>query len=193
MPIRFTSSRVSPSDRWNSTARGDASRPSGQGRVRCTTFISEDYTLARILVFIGRRLGGDNGDQLGKGESIPPRDAEYMTGSAAQGGGYAKGVQKASREGGRLARARSRPLQSRLGPGPHGGQCKFPLVAANCRWQALHLKTRRHGYRIGSVRGSGVVIRIIGAIFDATIDVVLLLLVLIAMRRMTRCVCLSHF
>ena len=69
---------------------------------------------------------------------------------------------------------------------------KFPLVAENCRWQALHLKTRRHGYSIGSVRGSGVVIRIIGAIFDATIGVVLLLLVLIAMRRMTRCVCLSH-
>lgn len=64
---------MSPSDRWNSTARGDASRPSGQGRVRCATFIDEDYTLARILVFIGRRLEGDNGDQLGKGESIPPR------------------------------------------------------------------------------------------------------------------------
>ena len=68
---------------------------------------------------------------------------------------------------------------------------KFPLVAENCRWQALHLKTRRHRYSIGSVRGSGVVIRIIGAIFDATIGAVLLLLVLIAMRRMTRCVCLS--
>jgi hypothetical protein len=40
--------------------------------------------------------------------------------------------------------------------------------------QALHLKTRRHGYSIGSVRGSGVVIRIIGAIFDASIGVVLL-------------------
>ena len=53
----------------------------------------------------------------------------------------------------------------------------------------IDLKTRRHGYSIGSVRGSGVVIRIIGAIFDATIGVVLLLLVLIAMRRMTRCVC----
>ena len=51
MPIRFTSSSVSPSDRWNSTARGDASRPPGQGRVRCATFIDEDYTLARILVF----------------------------------------------------------------------------------------------------------------------------------------------
>jgi hypothetical protein len=43
---------------------------------------------------------------------------------------------------------------------------KFPLVAENCRWQALHLKTRRHRYSIGSVRGSGVVIRIIGAIFQ---------------------------
>src|ERR1700724_2538697 len=43
---------------------------------------------------------------------------------------------------------------------------KFPLVAENCRWQVLHLKTRRHGYSIGSVRGSGVVIRIIGAIHD---------------------------
>jgi hypothetical protein len=28
---------------------------------------------------------------------------------------------------------------------------KFPLVAENCRWQALHLKTRRHRYNIGSV------------------------------------------
>jgi len=58
--------------------------------------------------------------------------------------------------------------------------------------QALHLKTRQHRYSIGSFRGSDVVIRIIGAIFDATIGSDLLLLVLIAMRRMTRCVCLSR-
>ncbi len=57
--------------------------------------------------------------------------------------------------------------------------------------QALHLKSRQHRYCIGSFRGSDVVIRIIGAIFDATIGAVLLLLVLIAMRRMNRCVCLS--
>ena len=80
---------------------------------------------------------------------------------------------------------------SRVRSGSFRQASKFPLVAENCRWQALHLKTRRNRYSIGSVRGSAVVIRIIGAIFDATIGAVLLLLVLIAMRRMTRCVCLS--
>ena len=80
---------------------------------------------------------------------------------------------------------------SRVRNGSFRQASKFPLVAENCRWQALHLKTQQHRYSIGSVRGSDVVIRIIGAIFDATICAVLLLFVLIAMRRMTRCVCLS--
>jgi hypothetical protein len=53
------------------------------------------------------------------------------------------------------------------------------------------ISRRQHRYSIGSVRESDVVIRIIGAIFDATIGAVLLLLVLIAMRRTTRRVCLS--
>ena len=74
---------------------------------------------------------------------------------------------------------------SRVRNGSFRQASKFPLVAENCRWQAMHLKTRQHRYSIGSVRGSDVVIRIIGAIFDATIGAVLLLLVLIAMRRMT--------